>query len=71
MVVSVGILFRIVVEKAERFAQQKNVVRLAGEKRPARSYSMLLCKRLEVARRVFLWTEGNGVEKDVATDATF
>src|SRR5438874_2283190 len=35
MVVSISILFGIVVEIAKRLAQEQNVIRLAGQKRPA------------------------------------
>ena len=69
MVVPVSILFGIVVEITERLAQEQNIVRLAGQKRPAWSYSMLLGERLEILRRVFLRTQGDGVKENVAADA--
>src|SRR6266436_2702092 len=56
MVVSVRVFLGIVVEEAERLAQEQNIVRLAGEKRPARSYTVHPGVRLEVAWSILLWT---------------
>jgi len=54
MVVAVGVLFRIIVEKAERFPQPEDVFRLPGQKGPAGAVRVMRFRELfQLFRRVF------------------